>query len=159
MDDNEVFTDCAPEDQPLHFRIPYCKEEDRILSLLNWPGKLLINPIPLAISGFYRDQEASNTDDAVLCFNCRVSLRNWDPLRDAADVEHERHSPQCTMNSVAKRLKNPLNVPLTPEKRHELVQLFVPFEKNYTPSTVKTLLNIGFDEVDQAPWPKPYTLF
>ncbi|XP_066916498.1 E3 ubiquitin-protein ligase XIAP-like [Clytia hemisphaerica] len=83
----------------------YSDETKRLNTFFTWPQTAYIEPIELARAGFIY----SGTGDAVKCYKCGVSLRNWEP-NDNAWAEHEKWSPNCKLVieciQEAQRIKN-----------------------------------------------------
>ena len=64
--------------------------EERLKTYGEWPKYLRPSPSDLAMAGFYY----TGMGDRVMCFNCKVILKNWKPS-DSAWGEHAKWRPSC----------------------------------------------------------------
>ena len=85
----------------------YADETKRLNTFFTWPQTAYIKPFELAKAGFIY----SGTGDAVKCYKCGVSLRNWEP-NDNAWAEHEKWSPNCKL--VIERIQEAQRIKNTP---------------------------------------------
>ena len=90
----------------------YSDMSRRLETFFTWPKTAYLQPFGLAEAGFVY----SGTGDAVKCYKCGVSLRNWEP-NDTAWAEHEKWSPVCPL--VVQRIQNVNN---NIESRAQLMQ-------------------------------------
>ena len=90
----------------------YSDVSRRLETFFTWPKTAYLQPFSLAEAGFVY----SGTGDAVKCYKCGVSLRNWEP-NDTAWAEHEKWSPLCPL--VIQRIQNVNN---NNESRAQFIQ-------------------------------------
>ena len=67
----------------------------RHASFMSWPHGGRLSPIHMAAAGFYQHAPGR---DAVSCFNCKISMEDWDEHSDPT-TEHQSASPNCTWNN------------------------------------------------------------
>lgn len=64
----------------------------RLATFIDWPEDCPVRPWELASAGFFY----KGTGDTVMCYKCKVTLRNWEP-EDTPWGEHKRWSPDCPL--------------------------------------------------------------
>ncbi|KAL2037062.1 hypothetical protein N7G274_010189 [Stereocaulon virgatum] len=67
----------------------------RHASFINWPPAGRLDPPRMAATGFYQQTLGS---DAVSCFNCNVSMGNWNDVSDLI-MEHQSALVNYTWNN------------------------------------------------------------
>ena len=70
--------------------------EERLKTFEDWPRYMRPTPEQLARAGFYY----TGIGDKVICFNCKVILKNWKPSDDAWR-EHVKWHPTCAYVNMA----------------------------------------------------------
>ena len=70
----------------------YSDRNKRLETFFTWPKTAYLQPFDLAEAGFIY----VGTGDAVKCYKCGVSLKNWEP-EDNAWAEHEKFSQVCPL--------------------------------------------------------------
>ena len=70
--------------------------EERLKTFGEWPKFMKPTAPELAKAGFYY----TGMGDRVMCFSCKVILKNWEP-RDTAWGEHARWRPSCNYVKMA----------------------------------------------------------
>lgn len=70
--------------------------EERLKTFDEWPKYMRPTPLELAKAGFYY----TGMGDRVMCFSCKVVLKNWEPSDTAWD-EHARWRSSCSYLRMA----------------------------------------------------------
>lgn len=86
-----------PYEEEYYKKIDYSIQDNRIKTFKNWPTSVEQKPDDLSEAGFYY----SGFDDCVVCFNCFVSIRQWEKS-DNAWEEHYKYSPTCSYLTLMK---------------------------------------------------------
>ena len=103
----------------------YSEMTKRFGTFFTWPKTAYLQPLELADAGFIY----SGTGDAVKCYKCGVSLRNWEP-NDTAWAEHEKWSPVCPL--VIQKIQQ-VNTNKQPREYQQLTQeaSYASLDENY----------------------------
>ncbi len=86
--------------------------EERLKTFDEWPKYMKPTAPELAKAGFYY----TGMGDRVMCFSCKVVLKNWEPT-DTAWGEHARWRPSC--NYLKTAYCKPKSVFATPYRNYD----------------------------------------